>query len=66
MIVSIIRKDIADSIEEAKSEMELAKNRLDHAATEMEIDIAIYSMIAAEKKIDMLFKMAKESLGKAQ
>lgn len=46
--------------------MELAKNRLDHAATEMEIDIAIYSMIAAEKKIDMLFKMAKESLGKAQ
>lgn len=49
-----------NSIKEAKSEMESAKNRLDNATTEMEIDIAIYSMIAAEKKINMLYKTAKE------
>ncbi|ABR48757.1 hypothetical protein Amet_2605 [Alkaliphilus metalliredigens QYMF] len=66
MIASITRKDITDSIEEAKAEMELAKNRMDHAATEREIDIAIHAMIAAEKKMDMLFKVAKGCLGKAQ
>lgn len=59
----ITRLDIINSIKEAQMEMESAQNKLNNATTESEIDIAIYYMIAAEKKVDMLYKTAKESLG---
>lgn len=62
MKLNITRSNIAKSIKDAQQEMESAKNRLDHAETETEIDIAIYSMIAAEKKINMLYKAAKENV----
>jgi len=57
---SITSLDILKSIEEVQKEMESARNKLDYASTENEIDIAIYSMMAAEKKMDMLYKKAKE------
>lgn len=58
--MGISKMDIHKSIKNAKTEHEVAKNRLDFAETEREIDMAIYSMYAAEKKLNTLFSMAKE------
>lgn len=66
METNITTEDILHYIEEARNEMESAINRFNNATTEPEIDIAIYSMIAAEKKINMLYKAAKEIIGWAK
>lgn len=59
MEISVYEMDIYKSIKAAKTEHEVAKNRLDFAETEREIDMAIYSMYAAEEKLSRLVAMAK-------
>lgn len=59
------RRQLAEELEEAEREWNLARWRFDYALGHDHVDYAIYSLEAAEKKLDMLLRKAKLSWAQA-
>lgn len=53
------RKQLVEDVRRAEREWALAQWHFDNALDDDRIDYAIYSLEAAEKKLDMLLKQAK-------
>jgi hypothetical protein len=59
-----VRKDkyeLLQEIRKAHADWQLAQHRLDYALEVEEIDYAIYALEAAEKRYEMLIKLAKKT-----
>lgn len=48
-------------LKQAKMEVEVAENHLNWAVTPEDVDICIYRLVSAEKYLEKVVKMAKES-----
>ncbi|WP_051318070.1 DUF2508 family protein [Cohnella thermotolerans] len=58
------KERIVREIREAERECSVARNRFDEALEPEQVDYAIYSLEAAEKKLDILIRKAKLLWGK--
>ena len=48
-------------LKKAKMEVEVAENHLNWASTPEDVDICIYRLVSAEKYLEKVVKLAKES-----
>jgi hypothetical protein len=58
-LVTSERKQLIEDVRQAEREWAVAQWHFDNALGDDRIDYAIYSLEAAEKKLDMLLKQAK-------
>ncbi len=56
-------REVADDVRKAERELQTALWQFNEALGQDHVDYAIYSLEAAEKKLDMLLRRAKRILG---